>query len=290
MALIERKIEVNFSMGGDAGGSTSLNLSGHRVITNIEVKGGRWVTATAHIFGMTLSHMNALTTVPWRPLLLGKNFVQIKAGDAQNGMSVVFNGMIIQAWPDMQSMPEVALRVDAQVGGWEKVNPKDPTSFEGPTKVSDVHAAIAKKMDATPENNGVKAMINSPYMWGPAYTQMHQLAQATRIGWILENKILAIWPQGGSRESAGSTNISKETGMVGYPMAAPGGIVVRTLFNKAIAYASQFTIKSDITQANGTWVVTGINLELDSQMPNGRWFAVLYGTPLGDGGSSGSGQ
>jgi hypothetical protein len=70
--------------------------------------------------------------------------------------------------------------------------------------------------------------------------------------------------------------------MVGYPMAVPGGIMVRTLFNKAIAYASQFTVQSDITQANGLWKVTKINLELDSQMPNGRWFAVLYGTPIGN--------
>ena len=286
MALLERKIEVDFAMKGDGNNVTAVTLNNLRVITNITVAGGKWVKATAHIFGMTLSHMNALTTVPWRPLLIGKNFVQIKAGDAQNGMSVVFNGTILQAWPDMQSAPEVPFRVDAVVGGWESVNPVEPTSFSGPTKVSDVHATIAKKMNATPENNNVKTMLDSPYMWGPAFAQMHQLAKATRIGWILENGVCAIWPQGGSREGAGSTNISKETGMVGYPMAAPGGIVVRTLFNKAILFASQFTIKSDITQANGTWVTTGIDLELDSQMPNGRWFAVLYGTPL----NSGSGQ
>jgi hypothetical protein len=281
MAFVERVITVTFAMGGGAGGG-GVTLSGLRVITNITVAGAHWITATANIFGMTLSHMNALTTVPWRPLTRGKNLVQIQAGDAQNGMSVVFNGTIMQAWPDMQSMPEVSFRVDANVGGWEKVNPKDPTSFSGPTKVSDVHAAIAQKLEAKPENNGVTSMISNPYMWGPPYTQMQQLARATRIGWILENGVCAIWPQQGSRTSAGQTVISPQTGMVGYPMAVPGGIVVRTLFNKAIAYASQFTVQSDITQANGLWKVTKIDLELDSQMPNGRWFALLYGTPIGN--------
>jgi len=283
VSLVERAVEIDFAMAGSGAsvGNTSLKLSGLRVITNITVAGPRWVKATAHIFGMTLSHMNALTVVPWRALLIGKNFVQIKAGDAQNGMSVVFNGTIMQAWPDMQAAPQVPFRVDATVGGWEKVNPVDPSSFTGPTKVSDVHAIIAKKLGATPENNGVTTSLDSPYMWGPAYTQMHQLADATRVSWILENGVCAIWPQSGSRQSAGSTAISKETGMVGYPMATPSGIVVRTLFNKAILYGSHVTVQSDITQANGSWKVTSIDLELDSQMPNGRWFAVLYCTALG---------
>ena len=295
MSLIERKVTVTFDMGGagESSGASQIALSGHRVITDIVVAGGQWVTATAMIFGMTLAHMNALTTVPWRPLLVGKNKVKIEAGDAQNGMSVVFTGTIMQAWPDMQAAPEVPFRVDATVGGWEKVNPKEPTSFAGQTKVSEVHAQISQKLEATPENNGVDTSINNPYMWGPAYTQMEQLAKTARVGWILENGVCAIWPQGGNRQSAGSTTIPRETGMVGYPMAVPGGIVVRTLFNKAIAYASTVTVKSDITQANGTWVVTKINLELDAQMPNGRWFAVLYCTPQGSGGqgdNSGSGQ
>ena len=285
MALVERQIEVDFAMSGSgsAGGATSLTLTGHRVITNITIGGPKWTKATAHIFGMSLAHMNALTTVPWRPLTFGKNFVQIKAGDAINGMSVVFNGTIMQAWPDMQSAPQVPFRVDATVGGWEKVNPKDPLSYSGPTKASDVHVAISGQMGATPENNGVNAILDSPYMWGPAYTKMHQLAAATRVSWILENGVCAMWPQDGARQNAGSTEISATTGMVGYPMAAPGGIVVRTLFNRAIAFGSTVTVKSDITQANGTWKITGLELELDSQMPNGRWFSVIYCTPIGSG-------
>jgi len=283
VAFIERQIEVNFAMKGNATGSGgSLTLKGLRVLTNIDVAGDKWVKATALIFGMSLAHMNALTTVPWRRLLIGKNFVQIKAGDAINGMSVVFNGTIIQAWPDMQSSPQVPFRVDAIVGGWETVNPVEPTSFSGPTKASEVHAAIAKKMEAQPEDNGVKSVLADPYMWGPAFSQMRQLAQATRVSWILENGVLAMWPQDGVRQAAGTTTISKETGMVGYPMATPGGIVVRTLFNKAIKYGSTVTVKSDITQANGSWRVTGLRWELDSQMPNGRWFCVVDCTALGN--------
>lgn len=272
-------------MAGDGApvGGGDLTLTGLRVITNITVAGGNWTKATAHIFGMTLSHMNALTYVPFKPLLTNKSFIQIKAGDIKNGMSIVFNGTVMQAWPDMQAAPQVPFRVDATVGGWESVNPVEPSSFTGPTKVSDVHSVIAGKMNAMPENNGVTSSLESPYMWGPAYTQMKQLAAATRVGWILENGVLAIWPQGGSRQNAGSTTISKETGMVGYPMATPSGLVVRTLFNKAILYASKVTIKSDIEQANGVWVVTSMDLELDSQMPNGRWFAVLYCTSIGNG-------
>ena len=277
MSFVQREVEVEFAIGGAGvtSGASSVKLKSHRVITNITCAGPKWYKATAYIFGMSLAHMNSLTVAPWAQLTMGRNFVQIKAGDAINGMSVVFNGTIMQAWPDMQASPQVPFRVDAMVGGWEKVNPKEPTSFPGAVPASTVHETIAGKMDATPENSGVKAIINNPYMWGPAYTQMHQLAKATRVSWILENGVLAMWPQGQARNSQSATIISRKTGMVGYPMSTPAGIVVRTLFNKAIKIGTYVTVESDIAMANGKWFVKGLDYELDAQMPNGRWFCIL---------------
>ena len=156
-------------------------------------------------------------------------------------------------------------------------------------KAADVHTIIAKKMGATPENSGVNAVLNNPYMWGPAFTQMKQLASATRASWILDNGVLAMWPQNGIRQNSSATIISKETGMVGYPMGTPSGIVVRTLFNRAIKYGSVVTVQSDITQANGRWKIIGLEYELDAQMPKGRWFCVLNCVNVDNGGGEGAG-
>ncbi len=38
-------------------------------------------------------------------------------------------------------------------------------------------------------------------------------------------------------------------------------------------------IQSDLTPACGTWAINYVDLELDSMVPHGRWFATLSGTP-----------
>jgi hypothetical protein len=282
MSFVERLVTVTFSMSGTGASSEASNLviSGHRVIARISVAGAQVNEAHVNIFGMSLAHMNALTFVPGFPLSIGNNQIKIEAGDATNGMSVVYTGTIIQAWPDMQAAPEVSFRVDCNGGSWPAVNPVEPSSFTGATKVSDAHVVVSKKMGATPENNGVTAVLDSPYLWGPAFSQMQQLAKSARVSWILENGVCAMWPQGGSRQvSSGIPVISKETGMVGYPMATPGALIVRSLFSRAIPFGSNVMIKSDITQANGSWHIQRADLELDALMPHGSWFAILYCTP-----------
>jgi len=281
MAFVERKIDVACSFNGDGGALSNLNFSGFRVRTHIKIAGSQAVTATIKIYGLSLSHMNALSRVPFKPTSVGNNTVRVMAGDEINGMSLVFEGTVIQAWPDMQSAPEVFLRIDAVIGAFEAVKPVEPTSFKGTTNVATIAGKIAEKMNIPLENNGVNIKLLNPYLWGTARQQMLMLGQATRMGWIQENGVLAIWPPNGSRTSAGTVNISKETGMVGYPYAVPGGIVVRSLFNRAIKYATTMNVKSDIKLANGSWTIADIELLLDAQVPGGAWFATLFGVSNG---------
>ena len=282
MSFVQRDITINFSLGGQGGTVPLSNISfpGMRTSVHIKIAGQHANTATAAIYGLSLAHMNALSKVPFKPTKLGANTIQIQAGDKENGMSTVFEGTIIQAWPDMQSAPEVFLRVDAKTGAYESVKPVTTTSFAGPTKAAVCAQVICGKMNLPLENNNVQYVLDSPYFWGTGIHQMMQLAKATRMGWVVEKGTVAIWPQGGVRTQAGQAYISKETGMVGYPFAVPGGIVVKTLFNKAVAFASTMQIKSDITIANGTWGISMVELELESQMPRGRWFCTLYGYPI----------
>lgn len=281
MAFLERLITVNCSFHGDGGALSNISFAGYRVRAHIKIAGNQAVTATIKLYGLSLSHMNALSRVPFKPTSIGNNTVQVLAGDKENGMSVVFEGTVIQAWPDMQNAPEVFLRIDATIGAFEAVKPVEPTSFQGSTEAATVAGKIAEKMGIPLENNNVLIKLLNPYYWGTARQQMLMLGQATRMGWIQENGILAIWPPNGERTSAGTVNISKETGMVGYPYAVPGGIVVRTLFNRAIKYASKMNVKSDIKLANGSWTIADIELDLDAQLPNGAWFATIFGVSNG---------
>lgn len=280
MAFLERFITVNLSFSGQGGPNSNIGFAGYRVRAHIHTPGNQAGTATIKIYGLSLSHMNTLSRVPYRPTEIGANSIQVLAGDKENGMSIVFEGTVIQSWPDMQAAPEVYLRVDAAPGPFQAVKPVKPTSFKGSTPVTTIAGKIAEKMGIPLEDNGVRTKLLDPYYWGTARRQMLMLGQATRMGWIQENGVLAIWNQNEGRTSAGTVNISKETGMIGYPYAIPGGIVVRTLFNRAIKYATLMNVKSDIKLANGTWIITNVEYDLDAQTPGGAWFATLYGAGM----------
>lgn len=281
MAFVERQITVSFSYHGDGGGLNNITFSGLRVSAQIKYAGHVANSAVVKIYGLSLDHLNALTKVPALATYYGNNTVKVMAGDKNNGMSLVFEGIVIQSWPDMSAAPEVCLRVDAVTGSFESVKPAEPSSYTGSTDVAKVWGDLAGKAGLSLENNGVNMKINSPYFWGTTVQQMKQLSDTTRNGWVQENGKLAIWPQNGARTSAGTVDVSKETGMVGYPYAVPGMLVVSTLFNKAIKYASVMRVKSDIKVANASWMISNIDMNLESQTPNGSWYATLFGVKYG---------
>lgn len=282
--FVRRKVTANLSFHGEGGALQNLSYNGFRVQADIRVKGPQAGTATVKIYGLSESHMNALSRVPFRPVSVGNNTLQILAGDENNGMSVVFEGTVIQAWPDMQKMPEVYLRIDAVPGAYEAVKPVDPTSFSGATQYKDVASKIIEKFGLPFENNNIQGVLMDPYYWGTARQQMMMFAQDTRLGWIQENGIVAVWPKDGHRTNAGEVYVSPETGMVTAPMAAPGGIIVRTLFNKSIKYASTMRVKSRIKLANGSWTIAALSYQLDAETPHGGWFATIYGVSQQQGG------
>ena len=281
MAFLERIITVKCSFQGQTGALQNLSFTGYRVHADIKIAGHSANTASIKIYGLSLSKMNALSVVPFKPTRLGPNTVQVLAGDRENGMSVVFEGTVIQAWPDMQKAPDVFLRIDAVQGAFAAVKPVEPTSFSGPTKLKDIATAISKKFEMPLEDSGIQGVINNPYYWGTAFQQMKMFGQATRIGWIPENGTLAVWPENQVRKTAGETILSRKTGMVGYPFAVPGGIMVKALFNKTIKYASTIVVESDITLANGRWGVQSVDLQLMSETPHGLWFSTIFATNIG---------
>jgi hypothetical protein len=137
---------------------------------------------------------------------------------------------------------------------------------------------LAGQMNLSFENNGVNVKLSNIYLSGSARMQALTLAQHAGIEHLIDKGTLAIWKPGQGRQSS-SLMISPQTGMVGYPMFNQANVVVRTLFNPAINYGGLMQIQSDLTPACGTWAINYVDLELDSMVPHGRWFATLSGTP-----------
>src|SRR4051812_34837144 len=105
MSFVQRLIDVTFTLQSklfEGTGDNQVKLSGHRVSAKIVKAGGSSMsTAILEIYGMNPSHMRQLSTLGMKIILAQRNFVTVEAGDADNGMSIVFQGTITNAWADM---------------------------------------------------------------------------------------------------------------------------------------------------------------------------------------------
>lgn len=278
MAFVERLINVGFSLASGGGGSA--NITGKRVSCKIVNAGSPSMgTADVTIYGLPLSMMNQLSTIGTQINLINRNSITIEAGDKQSGMSLVFKGTISLAWVDAQAQPEVAFRVQAFAGQFEAVNSMEPTSVEGQTDVAQTMRTLAQQMGLSFENNGVDAKIGSQYLPGSGREQVLRLAQAAGIEWTIENGTLAIWKPGQTRQGE-AVVASPGTGMVGYPAFNQAGVIVRMIFNNSLKLGGKITVKSELTPANGDWVIYNLGHDIESQMPNGQWFSIVQASRI----------
>lgn len=267
-------------------GLDTTTMSGFRVAARISNSGApAGSNATVMIWGMDESRMNQLSSLGLVYDQIARNTLTLSAGDAETGLTSVFSGTIFRAYPDYNSSPSVPFRFECQSGLFDNIAPAAASSFPGSTNVADIMAGFARQMELGFENNGVNVQMSNAYYAGNLEWQMRQLAEDAGIiaERVAGNTILAIWPKGGSRTSVQTIPlISKDTGMIGYPTVSANGYVeVRMLFNPQVAFGGRIRVDSRIPTANKTWTIYGLDLALDSQVPNGQWMMIAQCYPEG---------
>jgi hypothetical protein len=282
-----RRIVLTFQIGKSgsgviqlATGNPGLRIHVHVEFANVPETGA----AQIRVYGLSLDHMNQLSVAG---LVFEsrqeQNFVAIQAGDDVSGMATIFKGQIIQAYPDFARQPDVSFYIQASPSNVIQMKPVEPSTFTGPTSAATALDTIVKKAGLTLENNGVNAILASPYFPGTAWQQILGLIRAANCFGFLDGvtKTLAVWPKEGSR-SGGKIVISPENGMIGYPQFQALNTVTRTLFNTEVSPADPgklITIKSQLSAANGDFTVIGVTHDLMSEMPDGPWETTIIATP-----------
>jgi len=281
MTYARRYIDITFSgpetITFNARGKYALRTS-----ARIQFAGGVSLGSTASIElrGLSLDHINKLSTYGTRVHPNYNYGITVSAGDDINGMSTVFDGKIQQAWADMKAMPDCPFHVIALGGGNAATMKQPPSSFEGPTPVQNILKPLAQAAGLSFEDAGVKGIINDPYFWGSPMKQIREAIQAAGIDGIIQDKTLAVWPQTGNRQGE-SLVISAQTGLRDYPSFTEYGVQVRTEFRRALTYGGMMTIQSDIKPACGQWRILRIDYDLQANTPGGGWYAIIDGTPVG---------
>jgi hypothetical protein len=279
---VRRFIDITF-FGGKYG-TITFNARGKfalRTAVRILRAGGYNLSeAQVQIRGLSLQHINQLSTYG---TVVHPNYgykIQIDAGDEINGMSTVFVGNIQQAWADMKAMPDCPFHVLATAGGDAAVKKVEPTSFEGPTDAETMLKQLAGKAGLGFKNYGLNKKIADPYFWGSPWKQMKEIVDACYGDCIIEQEQLKVWPKNGSGGTG--LNISPGNGLRDYPSFTQFGVQVRYEFHREIDYRSVMTITgSDIALANGPWTIIRIDYDLQSNTPRGNWFAIIDGMSLG---------
>lgn len=258
----------------------TITLEGYRAIADIDKAGGvQMSTLRAKIYGVRQVDMSSATTLQWRPGTFIPNTVEVYAIDG-SVETLVFAGNIINAWGDYGSMPDVYLHIQAQSAYFNQLKAVGPRSFKGTVDVASVMAQIARNMGYTFENNGVTTKLSDLYLANTDLEQAKELARAAGCDLYLDDKILAITPPNVARKTL-IQNISRESGLVGYPTFDGVGVNFTSLFNPAVLFGGSIKLETDIQQAAGEWIVTSVAHRLESEKPGGAWFSSIRGNASG---------
>ena len=288
MALTQRLL--NFTFTKPTG--ETFSVSGLRASVHIEKAGSLANNFTdITIYGLTLSQMNNFSTFGLQLATgtLFRNTVQINAGDSVNGMSLCYIGDIIAAYADLNSMPNVGFKIQAQTSYYDTVAAADPTTYNSASvKISDIMNTLAGKLAAgnvTVENTLQQdVVLRFPYKAGSLLTQIREFALEAGIQANIDDNVLVLSTPKTNRQGS-TVMLSKTSGMIGSPTYNQNGVLVRCIFNPQLKFQGLVQIASSLLSpssqasaflpANGTWLIYAINHTLESMTPNGKWESTL---------------
>lgn len=274
----KKRIELTITLGsgqfGEDVGDT-VTISDARIMCDLVNPGGESMgMCNLRVWGLKQSTMNKLTTIGTiNRAVRVKNTIAISAGDTENGMQLVFKGVIYDAWADYNGSPDVPFIVVAYAGLDIAVKPVDSTSFAGSTSVATIMQKFAEDAGLSFEDNGVKVQLSNPYFSGDTLNKIRMCARAAGINYTIDRGTLAIWGTNQSRQG-NVPAVGPDSGMVGYPSLSSKGVTVRMVFNWNVKLGGDIKLTSSIPMANGTWRVFNVSHSLSSELPDGPWFTT----------------
>ncbi len=301
MAFAQKILRVTFTLSNGtfaASGNNTLSVSGLK--TQVTVKNAGMFSGcqlTLAVYGMTLSQMNDCSTVQPQAVAIYQNHVTVEASsDGGANYSTVFIGTVMQGFTDLTGMPDAVFRCTANSVAGVNVQSAAPGGINAAVNVAVLLQSLCSS--ANPplnfENNGVNVTIRNPYLWGSVGDNIKELCDAAGIAWVIQNGTLAIWPKSGSRTPAGAVVpiVSAATGLVAFPSFTPYGVLLKTLYNSSIVFGGQIQVESELLTnalaqsagvskilklpSNGIYTVVSLDHELESWVPNGKWFSDIY--------------
>lgn len=275
-----RQLEVTIILGkgsfGEDGAADTATLKGYRVSANVTKMGAPgFDNAQLRVFGVTPSLMNQLSTLGKSPYSGRINTVAIRAGDDQSGLSLVYTGIIMDAFQDFNGAPDSALNIISQGSGLSLLKPIPPVSYPSTVSKANAFQDVAARMGVLFENHGVTGTLPPTYLPGTAADQLRRLIEAADVEGTVDNGTLVIWPKGGSIDGL-VPDVGPASGLVGYPeYSGSGRVRLRCLYRPGFRVNGEISLTTSLSTAAGPYLIQALSYELESETPDGRWFANI---------------
>ena len=276
-SFTQRALNITFQLtdGQFDEGGNALFLENLRISAKISKAGGYDMgSLQASIYGMTESQMRQLSTLGNVPSAAAKkNSVTLQAGNVQTPdvFSTLFSGNIQDAYADFRGSPNVPFHILAQSGANASVVPTSALSYKSGTDVAVILKSVADTIGVKFENSGVNTQLASPYFAGTPREQALAAVLAAGCEWNgIENGVLAIWPRGKGKDS--TVDIGPDSGLVGYPTFTSSGILIDMIIDTRITLGTKINLTTSLVPAQGLWYAYNIDVDAESQTPNGSWF------------------
>lgn len=242
--------------------------------------------AKVKIFNLPLEDMEVLTTLAFQPLQVSKNAIAIYAGDEERGLSLAFSGDIVSAVPNFNAAPDPSFDIDCVTGYVASVTPVPPLTGGGAQEVAQLMAGLAKQMNLSFVNRGVKSVLRNIAFVGGPMQQARQIADAARIVLLVDDGEMIIMPPEEMRSDAdgGTPHWKDSTGMFGYPSFDNEGIQAKGIYEPKLQIGAPIRIESMVPRASGIWQITSLSHKLQANYPGASfWESQVKATYPGQG-------
>lgn len=225
--------------------------------------------ASAEIYGLPLDVMQQLTTLNMTPMFTFRNYITIFAGDDKNGLNQIYSGAITGASCDFNSAPDIKMKIESRQGFFGSVTSQDENFIKGSMPASDFISQQAKKIGFTFKNEGVTSSVKNALFTGSPIEQIRQCASQVGAEVVIDDEQVILLK---SERKGNVPILSKDSGLLGYPVMSQNGIELKAIYNKDFRFAGLINIESEIPRTSGTWRIIKLSHSLDANLPtSGKW-------------------
>ena len=232
--------------------------------------------ASVSIKGMKLEDMEQLTTLAFYPLMTNRNYINIFAGDGERGLTQIFAGSIVNASADLSSADKI-FKIEAQLGFWGSVQPCSPNAVKGTQSAASFIESMAIKSEMNFENQGLNTTITNCVFNGSPVQQARQCALQVGAELLIDDEKMILKPQNEGRKG-NVIELSKDSGLLGYPNISQSGIECKAIFNPGFQFGGLFNLKTIVPKCSGTWRITRLAHNISANDPStGQWESSITG-------------